>query len=247
MGLGQFHLQSRALGRQVTFTFSLPDAHEADGRRYPALLQLHGAHDDHSAWSIRSKLPIYLEQSPMIAIMPDGALSKWANWDDRGNGQAYEDFLMQDLLPACEYYFPIQEGRWAIGGLSMGGYGALRLGLKYPDRFASIWAHSSAIYTREMLTRDGHEMTPGDLADADVFEHAQRALSDPHRPRVSFDCGLSDMDWLLEGNRRFHTLLDSISFPHHYAEHEGGHDWEYWDNHVREALQQHIDVLGTQA
>lgn len=247
MNLGQMQFYSQALERHVSFSFSLPSPDDAGPGPYPALLQLHGRTDDHTAWLTRSKLAVYLDKRPLIAIMPDGGLSFWAN---RGPRERYEDFIMRDLLPACAAFFPIRPGRWAIGGLSMGGFGALRLGLKYPDRFASIYGHSSAIFTRADLQQRAPELlATGDEA-TDPFALAEKALNAPNRPRLSFDCGLQDMaadGLLLPRNRAFHEHLERLGFPHHYAEFLGGHTWEYWDEHVREALAQHLEVFAAAA
>jgi S-formylglutathione hydrolase FrmB len=239
MNLGEMRVRSRALGRHVGFSFSIPDEERAGPGPYPALLQLHGASDDHTAWFTRTKLSVYLEDVPLIAVAADGALSLWGN---RGPRERYEDFLMEDLLPACERFFPVRPGPWAIGGLSMGGLGAIRLGLKHPDRFASIYAHSSYLPSRAQLAERHEDMTEEQRADFDVYALAAGAVSRPDRPRLSFDCGTDD--FLLEQNRAFHAHLESVGYPHEYTEYSGAHTWEYWDDHVRDALPRHLDVLG---
>ncbi len=238
MNLGQLQIYSPTLQRHVSFSFRLPSSAEAGPGPYPALLLLHGAEEDHTAWLTRTMLPVHLEGTPLIAIMPDGARSQWLN---RNAHERYEDFLIHDLLPACEAFFPVRAGHWAIGGLSMGGQGALHLGLKYPTRFASIYAHSSVIPDRETLHRWLPELNPETLADADLYERVRHMAARPERPALSFDCGTEDP--LLEENRAFHRHLQRIGYPHRYAEHPGGHTWHYWDEHVREALSQHLAVL----
>jgi S-formylglutathione hydrolase FrmB len=126
----------------------------------------------------------------------------------------------------------------AIGGLSMGGYGALRLGLKYPDRFGSIWAHSAGIRPLDEAFLAHFD----DPDDTSVFHHADRIRGQADLPRLSFDCGVDDS--LIEFNRDFHRHLDGIGLPHQYREHPGAHTWDYWDEHVLEALGQHAEVLG---
>ncbi|MDP9379498.1 MAG: alpha/beta hydrolase-fold protein [Chloroflexota bacterium] len=242
MNIGQMQTRSRALGRHITFSFSLPDPQEAGPPPYPALLQLHGATDDHSAWITRSKLAVYLDNKPLIAIMPDGGLSLWGN---RGPRERYEDFLMEDLLPTCSALCPVRPGPWAIGGLSMGGFGALRLGLKYPHRFASIWAHSSFIPDRPALRERFPDMTAEELDHFDIYAIAAEAVKAPTRPRLSLDCGTED--FLIEHNRAFHDHLQKLNYPHEYAEHPGAHTWEYWDEHVQQAIPQHLEVLGVTA
>jgi S-formylglutathione hydrolase FrmB len=236
---------SRALGRRAIFTFYVPDPEKAPDAPYPAVLQLHGASDNHTSWATQSKLPYYLDHRSFVVIMPDGALSGWSNYRLKGPGTNYEDFIIQDLMPACEHVFPIQPGRWAIGGLSMGGGGALRLGLKHPDRFASIYAHSSGIATVERLRDRFPHLSDDELADADIYAHARRALTFVDWPTLGFDCGIDDA--LLDHNRHFHAYLDEIGYPHEYRELPGGHTWEYWDEHVQHALTWHADVFGVPA
>ena len=239
MNLGQMQIHSPVLRRQVTFSFRLPSSAEVGPGPYPALLQLHGASEDHTAWITRTMLPVHLEGTPLIVIMPEGARSQWLNRNDH---ERYEDFLLQDLLPACAAFFPVRSGRWAIGGLSMGGQGALHLGLKYPTRFASIYAHSSVIPDRATLQSWLPDLTPALLDDADLFARAARTVTHPERPTLSFDCGTDDP--LLGENRAFHHHLTALGYPHRYLEHPGAHAWAYWDAHVREAIRQHLAVLG---
>jgi S-formylglutathione hydrolase FrmB len=109
----------------------------------------------------------------------------------------------------------------------MGGYGAIRLGLLYPHRYASIFAHSSRL--------------PQSNDDRDVGWIAERA-DRASLPALAFDCGVDDH--LLDDSRRFHAKLESLGLPHEYREHAGAHTWDYWDEHVREALAWHVRVLG---
>lgn len=238
MNLGQMHIASAALHRHVTFTFQLPRRDKVGSGPYPALLLLHGASENHSAWTTFTKLPRYLEDEALVVVMPDGARSQWLN---RNPHERYEDFLMQDLLPACADFFPIRPGRWGIGGYSMGGQGALYLGLKHPDRFASIYAQSSVIPDGQTLHDWMPDLTPVQLAEADITAHADRCVSRSDRPRLGFDCGMEDD--LLAQNRTFHRHLERIGYPHRYAEYPGGHDWDYWDSHVRDALAHHAQAL----
>lgn len=238
MNIGEMHTRSDALGRHTSFSFSLPDPAKAGPGPYPALLQLHGASDDHRAWLTRSKLSVYLENRPVIAIIPDGALSLWGN---RGPRERFEDHVMQHLLPLCEALFPVRPGPWAIGGLSMGGFGAIRLGLKYPERFASIWAHSSFLPDRAILAERFPDMTPEQQEHFDVYAIAGDAAARSDRPRLVFDCGTED--FLLDQNRAFHAHLKDLGYPHEYREHPGAHTWPYWDEHVQEAVERHMEVL----
>jgi len=234
----QFH--SHSLGRHTTYTAILPEPQRHGDGPFPVLYQLHGASDDHSAWLVRSRLVDHVAPYPLIVILPDGGLSWWRN---AGPRDKYEDFVTADLVRHVAATFRVRPGRAAIGGLSMGGYGCVRLGLKHPSLFGSIWGHSSSLPTAQQMKQWGIPET--EIASDDVYAVAQRLLATGPRlslPKLTFDCGVDD--FLLAENRGFHAHLQALDFPHTYTEHPGAHTWEYWDRHVREALRQHAGVLG---
>ncbi len=182
----------------------------------------------------------------MLIVMPDGGTSGYLNLidterrldvDDRLGVARYEDTIVQDLRDHVTRIFNVRSGPWAIGGLSMGGFGALRLGLKYPDLFNSIWAHSSAPRIGWLMA----DRTP-DPVDAQILTHARHLAAAGTWPEISFDCGTGDD--LIGENRQLHGQLDELGIQHHYAEHPGGHTWGYWDVHVRSALAQHARIFG---
>lgn len=224
-----FH--SPSLGRHVRYTVLLPDPAAGPGP-YPVLYQLHGASDDHTGWLRFSNLARYAATSPFLVVLPDGGLSFWLNYSAH---ERYEDFLINDLPAHLARLFHVDQGPAAIGGLSMGGFGALRLAFKYPDRFRSVWAHSSALWPVSVLAQR-FGSPPLDPVDADIYHWAERASAD-RLPAIAFDCGTDD--FLIEENRRFHAFLEERGVPHDYREHPGGHTWDYWDQHVREALRFH--------
>jgi S-formylglutathione hydrolase FrmB len=237
MGVAKVQFRSEAMGRQVYYNVLLPE--EGEGP-FPVLMQLHGLGDSCDSWIQRSNLSRYVADLPLIVVLPDGASSGYLNWKVSGrlHKNCYEDLLMEDIPNHLRRHFNVAEGKWAIGGLSMGGYGAMRLGLKYPERFSSIYGHSSAFHINDMLDPALVE----DQQDASCYHHADAIAKREDRPVISFDCGTADE--LLEHNRKFHEHLQELNIDHHYAEFGGGHEWDYWDLHVREALAQHASVLG---
>ena len=240
MATGTINFSSDALSGAATFSIILPDPDRVGPGPYPVLLQLHGRSDDHRAWLEKSMLWGYVEPLPLIVVMPSGHNFWWSNlYPERG--VRYEDLLVQDLWEHVQAMYPARPGRWAIGGLSMGGFGAIRLGLKYPEKFCSIYAHSSAIPDQDTLANWFAGATPTVLSDLDCYAWAeQRTVAD--LPRLGFDCGTEDH--LIKQNRAFHSHLEALGLPHVYAEYPGGHTWPYWDLHVQEALIQHCAVLG---
>jgi S-formylglutathione hydrolase FrmB len=250
MAIGTIKLESAALQTTTTYSLILPDPKKAGPGPYPVLLQLHGMYDDHSSWLDKSRLWSYVERLPLIVVMPSGVNSWWSNFglDDLLGSKRpeisinYEDYLVNDLWDHINSTFLVRAGqRWAIGGLSMGGFGAVRLGLKYPDRFCSIYGHSSAFPPREELDQFLKLLPAQTLDDLDVYHWASRRTPSD-LPALGFDCGLED--FLIDHNRAFHAHLVALGLPHTYLEYPGGHTWEYWDLHVREALAQHSRILG---
>jgi putative tributyrin esterase len=249
MTIATVQFTSQALQRDATYIALIPDAEKAGPGPYPVLVQLHGYWDDQTSWLVKSRIWGHVERYPLIVILPTTANGWWANLGAPNN---WEDYVVQDLVAHVRATFPVREGQWALGGLSMGGFGALRLGLKHPQLFCSVWAHSSAIFhpddKREWpFVWDDEDRSEAWRARAKIelncYHWAER-LDRSSMPRLSFDCGVDD--FLIEDNRRFHAFLKEQGLPHHYAEHPGAHTWEYWDTHVQSALVQHAEVLGIQ-
>jgi putative tributyrin esterase len=240
--VGTIQMFSRALGFPVTYSVLLPVPDEVGPGPYHVLVQLHGKFDSHTAWLHKSKLATYVRWLPLLVVLPDGGNFMWSNLSPF---ERYETLVVQDLWNHVSTMFPVcKDSRWAIGGLSMGGFGAIRVGLKYPDKFCSIYAHSSVIPTQDELVEWPEARSARVRADMDCYRLS--ALIDPATlPRLGFDCGRDDE--LIEHNRRFHAHLDKLKLPHTYKEYPGGHDWEYWDDHVPAALRQHVEVLDIKA
>jgi putative tributyrin esterase len=137
---------------------------------------------------------------------------------------------------------PGRENR-VVGGLSMGGYGSMVLGLKHPDLFCSVGAHSSAFdaHTFERLAQAFGPMGSETRRENDLYRLAG-AADRKLLPALFIDCGTED--FLIQSNRDFHAHLESLGIPHQYAEHPGAHDWAYWDLHIRESLAHHCRALG---
>jgi S-formylglutathione hydrolase FrmB len=181
--------------------------------------------------------------------MPDGGRNFYTNAKE---GPAYEDDLMHDVLGLVERTFPVKAERSgrAIGGLSMGGYGAVKLGLKHYEMFGSVNSHSGAVGILRRETMKTRPLTPEyqrifgestEGSDEDPFALVER-IDHGRLPPLRLDCGLDDV--LLPQNRAFHKHLESLHIAHEYQEYPGGHNWEYWDEHVQEAIAFHVKNLG---
>ena len=238
----------RSLSKQTNMTVMLPEDAAQDGP-YPVLYLLHGLSDDDSIWGRRTSIERYVAGMPLIVVMPDGGRGFYT---DAARGYAYESHVMQDVIGLVDRFFPTipsREGR-VIGGLSMGGYGAMKLALKHPDCFCSVASHSSAFDIGKILDNpERHDefsrIFGDDPAEGgnDVFRLAEQIDRDL-LPAIRFDCGVDD--GLIEHNRAFHAHLEELGIPHEYEEFPGQHEWGYWDEHIRQALEFHAAALGIQ-
>lgn len=237
MSLATIEFMSPAMGQHVSYSVILPRVGEGP---YPVLFQLHGLSDSHSGWVTRSNLLRHSADYPVMIVMPDSGTGAYLDWigHERIGKRNYESLIITDITNHLKSMFNVTDGPWAIGGLSMGGYGAMRLGLKYPDRFASIWSHSSKFEWEGMVESSAF----ADPADTDVRYHAKKLVGAANKPIITFDCGTED--YLLDENRRFDAYLTEIGLEHSYSEHPGAHEWDYWDTHVQSALEQHAQALG---
>jgi putative tributyrin esterase len=235
------HWFSETLRKRVAMNVILPRTGEGP---FPVYYLLHGLSDDYTAWQRNTRIEWYVREMPLIVVMPDGFRGFYT---DNEQGPAYAQYIGEELVGFIERTFPAKKSRDGrfIGGLSMGGYGALRIGLGYPDRFASINSHSGAVLNsvevRANLDAAEQGRIFGDFKRGsahDLIWLAEQAKTAGRLPRMLIDCGTED--FLLDANRRYHAELLRLGVAHEYVEYPGAHDWDYWDLHVRTALRFHL-------
>ena len=248
MALCEMKYFSRALQKATAACVILPET-QTDGP-FPVFYLLHGLSDDHTMWQRRTSIERYVQDLPLIVVMPDGGRGFYC---DAEQGMAWETAIVRDLIAFVDKMFPTlaeRDGR-CVGGLSMGGYGAAKLALKFPQIFCSATSHSGALgFAHQRLGKEPNDAFAAEFTrvigtDAaggqnDLYALA-RGLDLSQRPALSIDCGTED--FLLNQNRNFHTYLDEIGFEHLYQEFPGDHSWSYWDLHVQAALQFHLRSL----
>ncbi len=263
MALAELRYFSLALRKMTGAMVLLPERADFEGP-FPVFYLLHGLSDDYSAWTRQTHIEQYARDYPMIVVMPDGGRGFYT---DAREGYAYDAAITRDLVPLIDRTFRTSAGRHSrvIGGLSMGGYGALRLALSHPDMFCSAVSHSGAlgVGSRRIDPDDRPDKEFDEVFSEDPAAEFRRLFGDDpiggpndlsalseavagkQPPALRFDCGSEDP--LLEENRKFHRHLEKLGIPHEYEEFPGGHEWEYWDLHVQDALRFHARALGIQA
>lgn len=248
MALCEVHWSSKVLGKHVGTYVYVPDDVKPP---FATLYLLHGLSDDYSIWLRRTSIERYATKQPLIIVMPDGFRGFYT---DNHDGPAYATYIAEELVATIDRLFPTSAKRAArgVGGLSMGGYGALRLGLGFPKVFSAVTSHSGAVMhgSRNQLRKEG-PVSPAEFrrtfgpkptgSDHDLVALAKRRKSAGKLPKIRIDCGVDD--FLIEDNRSFHAKLNALRVPHEYAEFPGAHNWEYWDLHVQEALAFHVKHL----
>lgn len=229
---------SAALGKAQRAVVIVP---EGAVPPYKPLLLLHGLSDDESIWTRRTSIERYVEGKPWVVVMPDGGRGFYA---DAVEGFAYGTAIGKELPDLLEKWLPLSK-EWAVGGLSMGGYGAVRLALTYPERYKSAHSHSGAMDYGHDRVGDtdsawGKEYVRivGQMPGGGPNDLYHLASTASVRPRLRIDCGTED--FLLQANRSFNAHLKTLSWGHLYEEPPGGHTWDYWDLHIRAALEWHF-------
>lgn len=247
MAFATISYHSHSLNKASSFNIVFPDD-PAIPRPWGVFYLLHGLSDDHTIWMRRTSIERYVAGLPLVVVMPDGGRGWYSNAID---GYAHEDDLIKDVVGLVDRTFPVKAARAgrAIGGLSMGGFGAVKLGLKHLDLFGSVTSHSGALgythanHARVLEVSPEFERIFGKSPEGgpeDVFATVAK-IDHGKVPAMRIDCGTDD--FLIEQNRAFHKHLDALHIPHEYQEFPGGHDWAYWDLHVPEAVSFHIKHL----
>ena len=231
---------SNAIGRMSQFRAIVPEGRKGP---FPVLYLLHGLSDDHTAWTARTSVERYVESMPLIVVMPNGQRSWYTNAVGKPS-ENFETYIVNELVDFVDATFdtiPNAAGR-ALAGLSMGGYGAVKLAVKNPDRFCAAHSFSGALdmagrspdwedaWGLELRLIFGNHLVDG---TEDIFAIVKNTPKGA-LPAISFDCGVED--FLIEHNRRLHAHLNTLGIAHEYTEYPGDHNWEYWDAHIQDVL-----------
>ena len=257
MAFFQCEFFSNALGRCTSVNVLLPQpaarqigmASAGGKTEYPVLYLLHGLSDNQTIWMRRTSIERYVAALNLAVVMPDGQRSFY---NDLPCGHRYWTYLSEELPQLIKSYFPISSRRedTFAAGLSMGGYGALKLALRRPDRYAFAGSLSgvtdlAALMRRqELFSAAEWAAVFGDwqhLAGTDLdLLHLVGEVAAAPGPRPVIRQWVGTGDGLYEDNQAFRRRMEEFPgvFDYRYCEAPGAHTWEFWDEHIQDLLRE---------
>ena len=243
MAIFRGSVYSRCLDMRTDLTVMLPSDSEPTPPQGIVFL-LHGLSDNSHCWEERTMLPIFAEENNVAVIMPEVQRSWYA---DLASGPQYFSYVSTELPELAKKLFGLSFPReqTAVMGLSMGGYGALKCGLTFPERFGvccgfssacDVWkdreTHHNTQLRREMDTL----LSDGSVTQekADLFVLAEKAIEKGEVPHIYTTCGRQDS--LYDMNIRLKDHLARLGYANVYEEWEGDHNWYFWNESLGRAL-----------
>jgi S-formylglutathione hydrolase FrmB len=238
------------MGREMPYRIIFPARYKVDREvRYPVIYLLHGLTGHFDNWTQRTKLAEYSTLYKFIIITPEGEDGWYTDGVTNANDK-YESYIIKELIPEIDKRFRTISDRKnrAIAGLSMGGYGALKFGMKYPEMFSLAGSFSGALgaasfpsngpnqgLTKSLNIIDGPMDSETRKAN-DIFKMIREITPEKTKglPFLYIDCGTED--FLFQNNRDFVDLLVEKKVVHEFRQLPGGHTWPYWDKQVQEFL-----------
>ena len=212
----------------------------ADESGVPVLYLLHGLSDDCTIWERRTSIERYATEKGIAVVMPEVRRSFYT---DEAVGEAYWTFVAEELPRIVARTFRVSTARedTFVAGLSMGGFGAFKLALNRPDRFAAAASLSGAVDPASLSL----ELSTGHLAERvwggrEIAGTADDLLGlvgrrDPAElPALFLDCGTEDQ--LIDQNRRFLAAAEDAGVEVASRLRPGAHTWEFWDEGIQDVL-----------
>ena len=244
---------SHTLGLSTSMTVILPlggpvtlASPSQNPRPYPVLWLLHGMSDDHTIWQRRTSIERYAEALGIAVVMPAVARSYYT---DMASGLPYWTFVSEEVPGVARSLFPLSAAREDnfVAGLSMGGYGAFKLALRHPERYAAAASLSGALDVNALIKRSSRQLArekrwifgnlkqlPG--SDNDLLALAEKVAAAPDpRPPLYQWCGTED--FLYPDNLTFRDHARSLGLDLTYEEGPGAHEWVYWDRQIQRVLE----------
>ena len=239
MALLRVEYSSKALEMNTSFQVFLPD--EGELSEVKVVYLLHGLTDNCTGWTRYSSCERYARERGVALVIPEVQRSFYI---DGVYGLKYFTYVAQELPKICQRMFGLSADREKnyVMGLSMGGYGALKCALTYPENYTGCGSFSGVTDLKAFMGRqalpmhpweftallgEGHEVGP----ENDLSALAKQ-VKDP--PAIYFSCGEQDVHYPM--NCEFDRLLTELGIAHRYDHREGGHSWDFWDRSIQDAM-----------
>ena len=257
MAIIEVNFISKCLMRTVTFNAIIPvdkfgpQAENAEQKPLKTLYLLHGIFGNYTDWVNGTRIQAWAEANDLAVIMPSGENRFYL--DDEKSGELYGEFIGKELVEFTRKLFPLSDKRedTFIAGLSMGGYGAIRNGLKYAENFGCVIVPSAALVhdtwkdadnSAPIFTfrRNYYEAIFGEYDKVKGSDKDPKALllklKEEGRPvpKMYLCCGTED--GLVTANRDFRDFLNENGVDLTYVEGPGKHDWVFWDTYIKKVL-----------
>lgn len=238
---------SDALNVQTSVDVILPEMKQgigveaSGGEALPKVLYLlHGYSDDHTIWQRRTSVERYAASRNLAIVMPAVNHSFYCN---ELYGEKYWDFVSEELPQVMHRFFRLSDRPedTFVAGLSMGGYGAMKLALNHPERFGAAASFSGAvdIASSSKRHRDNWKRITGGKSirgtENDLFHMLRENASAEHKPRLYVSCGTAD--FLYDQHQKFIPALKKAGWDvTHYEEPDAVHEWGFWDREIRKFI-----------
>ena len=219
-----------------------------DGAKFQVLYLLHGAYGDYMDWMRLTSIEKYAQKHKLAVVMPSASNSFY---QDMYRGSAYLTYLTEELPQFIQSIFPISRKRenTFTAGLSMGGYGAVRLAYQKPENYAACASLSGGIDLVGLMNEINAGTIQGPFRWDSIFEHpekvegsdadlfaliSKRKTENRPLPAIFQSCGTED--FIYNSNQHTRARLEALGVDLTYEEHPGIHDWDYWDTHIQRVL-----------
>ena len=245
MALLETHFDSQVLDLSLGMNVILPEHPDAWTEPPAVLYLLHGLSDDHTIWSRRTSIERYAADYPLVIVMPDVYKSFYC---DMEHGSNYWKFVSEELPMLVERWFNVSSdsAKTFVAGLSMGGYGAMKLALGRPERFAAAASLSGALditaHTDDEFDESRSrtfEAIFGDLSN--IPESKNDLISQLGKikasPKTKFYACCGTEDYLYQDSIAFRDAALTAGLRLTYEESDGDHDWRYWDTQIQRVLE----------
>lgn len=227
---------SESMGKKIKAVIIFPENHS---KAVPTLYLLHGYSGDYSNWVTKAPyIKTLVDRYNYAVVCPDGGYGSWY-WDIKGDrDNQYETFISKELISYVEGRYDVCENREsrAITGLSMGGHGALYVGIRHQDLYGAVGSTAGGVDFRpfpnnwEIINRLGPYSENKEKWDQHVVIEMLHQIK-PNSLKIFVDCGTDDFFYTV--NKALHERMTYLNIPHTFVSMPGKHNWDYWSQSIQ--------------